>query len=319
MMFHTLSRRKLLAGAAVSTGLLSACKKAEPQATLTIGDQKGGLQTLLSISGQLENLDYKLNWAQFAAAAPLFEALNAGAVDAGIGGDAPFVFFMASKPAAQAIAALNYTSISPNVAAILVRPDSGIDTIHDLAGKHVAVVRGSTGQFITLAALQDAGMKLDAVTFNYLEPGDSMTTLLQGGVDAWATWTPYVSIGELHYGLKPIPLRADILAGVGFIVATNQAISGKHAALQDFVVRFGRARDWVTAHSQEYAAAFAKDTGVPPDVAAQYAEITYSVVPIDDQRIATVQHLTDLYAAAKLLPASFPIGFAFDNGFYQAT
>jgi sulfonate transport system substrate-binding protein len=317
-MVYPISRRKFLATAA-ATGMLSACKKSDPPTTLTLGDQKGGLQTLLTISGQLSDLDYTLEWAQFAAAAPLFEALNAGAIDAGIGGDAPFVFFMASKPAAQAIAALNYTSTSPNVAAILVRPDSGINTIHDLAGKHVAVVRGSTGQYITLAALQDAGMPLDAVSFNYLEPGDSMTTLLQGGVDAWATWTPYVSIGELHYGLKPIPLPADILAGVGFIVATAQAISTKHAALQDFLARFGRARDWVTTHKSEYAAAFAKDTGVPADVAAQYAQITYSVVPIDAQRIATVQHLTDLYAAANLLPASFPIGFAFDNGFYQTS
>jgi sulfonate transport system substrate-binding protein len=318
------SRRNLLqatgfGAAAAATGLLSACKKSAPPVKLTLGDQKGGLQTLLDISGELSNLDYQMEWAQFAAAAPLFEALNAGAVDAGIGGDAPFVFFMSTRPAAKAIAALNYTSPSSAAAAILVRPNSGIHDIHDLVGKQIAVVRGSTGQYITLAALRQAGLPLDAVHFSYLQPGDSMTAVLQGGVDAWGTWTPYVAIGELHYGLQPIALPANMVAGLGFIVATDQAITAKHDALQDFLNRFNRARLWVYHNRDTYAAAFSKQTGVPLDVAKVYVQTTYEVAPIDDNRIASVQQLTDLYAAAKLLPSAFPIDFAFDKSFSETS
>ena len=317
------SRRSMLrmgsvSAVAFSSGLLSGCKK-NTAVTLTVGDQKGGLQTLLDISGQLTNLPYTLKWAQFGSAAPLFEAMNADAVDAGIGGDAPFVFFMASKPAAKAIAALNYTTASTNVAAILVRPNSGIHNIRDLAGKTVAVVRGSTGQYITLAALQASGLPLSAVNFTYLEPGDSMTSVLQGSVDAWGTWTPYVSIGELHYGLQAIGLPDNLLAGLGFIVATDDAINTKHAALQDFLQRFNRARNWVSNNKAAYATAFSNETGVPLDVAEQYVQNTYDVAPIDDKRIATVQQLTDLYAAAKLLPSAFPIGFAFDKSFSETS
>jgi sulfonate transport system substrate-binding protein len=318
------SRRSLLQAtgigtAAAATGLLSACKKSAPPVKLTLGDQQGGLQTLLDIAGELSNLTYQIEWAQFGAAAPLFEALNAGAVDAGIGGDAPFVFFMATRPAAKAIAALNYTASSSAAAAILVRPNSGIHDIHDLVGKQVAVVRGSTGQYITLAALQQAGLPLDAVHFSYLQPGDSMTAVLQGGVDAWGTWTPYVPIGELHYGLQPMTLPANLVAGLGFIVATDQAISAKHDALRDFLDRFNRARKWAAANRDSYAAAFSKQTGVPLDVAKDYAQTTYEVAPIDGKRIASVQQLTDLYAAAKLLPSSFPIDFAFDKSFSESS
>jgi sulfonate transport system substrate-binding protein len=314
-----LSRRRMLQTSAFSSVLLiGGCKKSGQSVTLTIGDQKGGLQTLLEESGQLTDLDYTIKWAQFGAAAPLFEAMNAGAIDAGIGGDAPFVFFLASKPPVQAIAALNFTSPTLQAAEILVRPDSGFKTIHDLAGKRVAVVRGSSGQFVVLAALQQAGLPLDTVDFTYLLPSDGMTALLNGGVDAWGTWQPYVAIGELHNGLRAIDLPSGLLEGLGFIVATNAAIQSKQGALQDFLTRFSKARDWAASHPSDFANAFAKDTGVPLDVAQSYAiNNAFAVVPIDDARISSVQKLADLYAAAKLLPQSFPVDFAFNKTLFS--
>ncbi|PCC07056.1 hypothetical protein CJT53_32140, partial [Pseudomonas aeruginosa] len=42
--------------------------------------------------GALDDLTYDIRWFEFPAAAPLAEALNAGAVDAGIIGDAPLLF-----------------------------------------------------------------------------------------------------------------------------------------------------------------------------------------------------------------------------------
>ncbi len=309
-------RRVLQTGAFSSALLLTGCKKSGQNVTLTLGDQKGGLQTLLAESGQLTGLKYTIKWAQFGAAAPLFEAMNAGAIDAGIAGDAPFVFFLASKPPVLAIAALNFTSLTAQAAGILVTPSSGLKAIHDLVGKRVAVVRGSSGQYVVLAALQAAGLPLDAVDFIYLGPSDGMTALLNGGVDAWGTWQPYIAIGELHNGLQAIDLLSGLLEGVGFIVATNAAIRNKQAALQDFLSRFGKARDWAASHPGDFATAFAKDTGVPLDVAQSYAaNNAYAVVQIDAGRIASVQKLADLYAKAKLLPQSFPVESAFDKGF----
>jgi sulfonate transport system substrate-binding protein len=312
-----ISRRWVLqASGASAAALLGSCKKSAQPVTLTLGDQKGGMQSLLQLSGQLANLPYTIQWAQFAAAAPLFEALNAGAIDAGIGGDAPFVFFLATQPAAQAIAALNYITVSPNEAGILVRSDSSIHGIQDLVGKRVAVVRGSTGQYVTLAALKQAGLPLDAVDFVFLAPSDSLTTLLGGGVDGWGSWEPYMSLGELHYGLRPLTLQVNQLQGLGFIVATTAAINGKTAALQDFLARFGRARLWAAANKAQYAAGFAKDTGLPLDVAQRYvAEANYHVAPIDTQAITNVQALADLYLQATLLPQPLSVSAGFDQSF----
>nr|VXZ83770.1 ABC transporter, substrate-binding protein, aliphatic sulfonates family [Klebsiella pneumoniae] len=53
---------------------------------------KGGMRSQLEAANALQNLPYDIKWAEFPAAAPLAEALNAGAVDAGIIGDAPLLF-----------------------------------------------------------------------------------------------------------------------------------------------------------------------------------------------------------------------------------
>lgn len=69
---------------------------AQERLTLRIADQKGGMRSQLEAANALQNLPYDIKWAEFPAAAPLAEALNAGAVDAGIIGDAPLLFALAN-------------------------------------------------------------------------------------------------------------------------------------------------------------------------------------------------------------------------------
>lgn len=68
---------------------LSGYAAAQERITLRIADQKGGMRSQLEAANALQDLPYEIKWAEFPAAAPLAEALNAGAVDAGIIGDAP--------------------------------------------------------------------------------------------------------------------------------------------------------------------------------------------------------------------------------------
>jgi sulfonate transport system substrate-binding protein len=57
---------------------------------LRVGDQKGGNRSLLDISGLSKDLPYKIEWSEFPAAAPILEALNAGALDVGKAVDRSF-------------------------------------------------------------------------------------------------------------------------------------------------------------------------------------------------------------------------------------
>ena len=71
-----------LFGVALSFAITASALAAEP-ITLRVGDQKGGNRSLLEISGYAKDLPYKIEWSEFPAAAPILEALNAGALDVG--------------------------------------------------------------------------------------------------------------------------------------------------------------------------------------------------------------------------------------------
>ena len=113
--------------------------------TLRVGDQKGGNRSLLEISGYAKDLPYKIEWSEFPAAAPILEALNAGALDVGYTGDLSFLTVYA---AGAPIKAIGGTRSDARTQAILVRKDSPIRTAEDLKGKRLAGTRGGWGQFL---------------------------------------------------------------------------------------------------------------------------------------------------------------------------
>jgi len=67
-----------LLSAAMGVAITASALAAET-VTLRVGDQKGGNRSLLEISGYAKDLPYKIEWSEFPAAAPILEALNAGA------------------------------------------------------------------------------------------------------------------------------------------------------------------------------------------------------------------------------------------------
>ncbi|MGW8071611.1 aliphatic sulfonates ABC transporter substrate-binding protein, partial [Klebsiella pneumoniae] len=102
---------------------------AQERLTLRIADQKGGMRSQLEAANALQNLPYDIKWAEFPAAAPLAEALNAGAVDAGIIGDAPLLFALANGAPVKAIAV---DKSNPAGTAVLVSPGSTLKSGADL-------------------------------------------------------------------------------------------------------------------------------------------------------------------------------------------
>lgn len=81
---------------------------------------------------------------------------------------------------------------------ILVAPDSSITSVADLAGKKVAVARGSSAHGHLIQQLEKAGVSVDDVEINLLQPSDAKAAFQNGQVDAWAVWDPYSSQAELE-------------------------------------------------------------------------------------------------------------------------
>src|SRR5690242_19253098 len=60
--------------------------------TLKVGDQKGGVKSLLTAANLLQGTPYKIEWSTFTSGPPLLEAASAGAIDTGRVGNTPPIF-----------------------------------------------------------------------------------------------------------------------------------------------------------------------------------------------------------------------------------
>jgi len=233
---------------------------------LKVASQRGGTRALMETAGVLQGVRYKIEWSEFPSAQALIEALGAGAVDAGAVGDAPFMFAYATGAKIKAVQAIRSDGSGASTA-ILAPAGSPIRTPADLRGKRIATGRGSIGHYLLLLVLEREHLRPADVSIVFLSPGDAKAALTAGSVDAWSTWNPYVAMATLHDKARVIIDNRGLMHGVGFEAATEGAITGKRAQLDDFLHRLAQAERWGASHQDQYAAALAKDTGLPLDVA----------------------------------------------------
>ena len=164
----------------------------------------------MEAAGALNDVSYSIEWKEFPAAAPLLEALNAGAIDTGIVGDAPFTFAAAAGVPAKAVAAIRSNQ---DGLAILVAKDSPIVRPADLKGKRIATGKGSIGHQLVLAFLEQQAWPQAAVRLTFLPPSDAKVSYATGAVDAWSTWEPYVAQEEI------LPTHVASSPGSGSLLA----------------------------------------------------------------------------------------------------
>lgn len=310
----TMARRTFLAAGAC--GLLAACsRKAGGADLLRVGDQRGGQKVVLAATHALDHLPYRIEWAGFPNAAPLLEALNIGAIDTGYGGDAAFVFAVGAGAAVKAIGAQKHTGAGP---VVVVRSDSSVRSLDELAGLKIATPRGSIAHNLVLAALEAAGKPLDAVHFAFLSPHDGEAALKGGAVDAWAIWDPNASVAARH-GARILPGGEGLVPAYTLEFASDRAIAEKHDLLKDFSDRLYAGWQWAADHADEYARLMEAETGLS---AAIWAEVSRRSkrppAPITQALIQDQQKTADRYFRAGLLSKPVDIAKGFDTSFHPA-
>ncbi|MFE9928776.1 ABC transporter substrate-binding protein [Streptomyces sp. NPDC005533] len=271
--------------------------------TLNVGDQKGGNESLLRAAGELDKLDYTIKWSTFTSGPPLLEAVNAKAVDIGGVGNTPPVFAAAAKSKITVVAATHGSSAGE---AILVPTGSALQNPAELRGKKIAVAQGSSAHFQLIAALEQAGLKPSDVTVNFLQPADALAAFNSGAVDAWAVWDPYTS-QVLRTGARVLVSGEGTVNGLGFQVAAPAALEdpAKSKAIGDYLSRLQRAQTWVYEHPEEWAKVWAKETGLPYDVAfdaVKRSNGTRVLVAVDDAAVVSEQKIADAFTELKLIP-----------------
>jgi sulfonate transport system substrate-binding protein len=309
---HRLGSIAIVAGLLLGSGPALADSPAD--VALRVGDQKGGLKALMDAAGELNGVPYRIEWDTFAAASPLLEALNADAIDAGLVGDAPFVFAYAAGSQIRVVMVTRFDERADASIALLVPKDSPVRTPADLKGRTVATIRGSAGHYFLLKVLQNAHVSSADVKLVYLTPMDSRAALNSGSVDAWSTWDPYVALAEAQDSVRTLADGRGLVRLYGYFAARVSAIKNKRQALQDFEQRLARAYIWCAQHLDAYAAVWSKETGLPPDIARTIRRRQVPIhIAIDGEVIAALKERVAVYHAAGVIGAVPDVSAAFDS------
>ncbi|KAK1185231.1 ABC transporter substrate-binding protein [Streptomyces sp. NBS 14/10] len=282
---------------------------------LTIGDQAQTLQTLVKASGVLKGASYGVKWAEFQGAAPLFQAVQAGAADTSYSADLPALQALSGGVPVKNVAALKNDGTHVG---LVVKKGSSIRSVADLKGKKVVVssAKGSIAEYLLAGALQRAGLSYSDVTVQYLLPADAQAAFGSGKVEVWATFGVYQAVALQQGGRLLIDGGDGRVSGYGFIGASEKALADKdkRAALSDFLRRLSKAVAWGRSHPQEYAKAIEKDNGASPAVAKTLVTAGYGTVrPITPEVTRTVQKVADTMHAIKVLDPGVDVADSVDT------
>ncbi|MDB5979828.1 MAG: ABC-type nitrate/sulfonate/bicarbonate transport system, periplasmic component, partial [Pseudomonas sp.] len=285
---------------------------------LILGDQAKGLRTVVEASKAFEGLPYQVEWANFQGAAPLFEALRAGAVDLAPAGDTP-VLAAATGGAPLRIVAVRRSR--SRAIGILVPKDSDIHSVADLKGRNVIIssARGSISQYLVIRALANAGVSESDVKIGFVLPTDALAAFNAGKIEAWATFGVYQAFAEEN-GARVLLSGEGINTGLTFITASDEVLTDslKRQAVNDVLQRFAKAFEWARNNPDEYARVFAKINDIPLPVSQRLqgwgGEL---LVPVEASDVSALQGVDDLFVEKKIFPHSVDVAKLIDHEVFR--
>jgi sulfonate transport system substrate-binding protein len=229
--------------------------------SVTIGYQAGDEFDIAKSRGKfaekMEKKGYKVKFKEFQNGAAMMQALATGNVDYARVGDTPPVSALASGTKLTYIAA---GGTKEKGSGILVRKNSGINSMADLKGKRVAYTKGTSSQYMVLKALKKAGLSTDDITWVNLDQDAASVAYSKEKVDAWANWDPTVAQVELTENSKLlINGKQSGAVNRSFIVSPSK-FAQNHQALSKLLIKYGEQdMKWANTHHTQVIKLMVKD------------------------------------------------------------
>ncbi|CAO3437813.1 ABC transporter substrate-binding protein [Azospirillum argentinense] len=217
-----LSRRRLLAGAAVTAGAVTAgafaaaplwagpARAAAAKATLAYGSTgyTWAVPFVAEAAGTWAEAGFDLNTMEFESGRDSMQALLAGSADFSASTDTPVVF--AVLQGLRPLILVNYSRYSRDMK-IVVRKDAGIDPAKpaSLKGRRIATRVGTSGQYMLAKYLEFAGLAQSDVEVVDLTPNNMTSALVRGDIDGFAWSSQSAVVAERQSGGKTAVMTQD--------------------------------------------------------------------------------------------------------------
>lgn len=240
---RSFDRRTLLKGAA-SVGLMGLAGRAfasetalpaeVPQGvTLSIADRER--RVALETSGLLDQVPFRVDWANISGGPYVIEAWRAGAIDIGACGGIPPQTAHTTGLDVKVVA-FRYRTIPAYTLAI--SPNGGVKELGDLRGKRIGFSASQEQGLFVLQALKLAGVSRSEVTLVNLRSAEFQNALSSDQIDAAPISEPQLTTYLNQFGRDgAITLRPDIAATPSTITALASSLEDpdKLAAIHAYV------------------------------------------------------------------------------------
>lgn len=251
---------------------------------------------------------YQVSWREFQAGPQLLEALNAGSIDVGYTGSPPPIF---AQAAGIDLVYLGAEPASEAVEAILVPTALPIRDVAGLRGRKVAVQKGSSANFLLVAALEKAGLSFKDIQPVYLPPADARAAFVNGSVDAWVVWDPYLAAIQQSQPVRVLADYKGLLHANSFYEGSRRFADAHPEAIRLLLAELARAGAWANAHKPEVTRILAEQIGLPEAVIATWqARTGYGATALTPAIIATQQQTADIFKAQGLIPRAVDVSQA---------
>jgi sulfonate transport system substrate-binding protein len=248
-----------------------------PPVEMTVGYVKvGHLAPIILVTDELKKLGVNLKLVEFVRYADARTALLAGSLDVASVGPADLAISLAQG--STNVVGLMGVGSSPKY--VIGRNGVKFDSWSDLKGKKIAIAPGSAVWFQFAATLVENNVPYSSFEAINIQGGGANfdQALKKGDVDGLVTWEPFESIPVMEgygYFAKDLEYGSSKAVGaeLGMFMATKQAIDGKRAAIERFVWAYLAKEEELAKSPAAFGDAYAKLTGLAPDVSAQAAKI----------------------------------------------
>jgi sulfonate transport system substrate-binding protein len=219
-----------------------------------------------------------VTWVQTVSSANALQFLNAGSIDFGsTAGSAALVGRINGNPIKSV-----YVYSRPEWTALVTTRDSKVNTVADLKGKKVAMVRGTDPHIFLVRALLSAGLSdRDIVPVLVQQHADGGTALLRGDVDAWAGLDPMMAQHEIQDGAR-LFYRNAAANTWGILNSREEFIKDQPDLVRRVLAVYEEARKYALGHYDELKRDFIAVTKLPENVVdkqlKERTELTHSKV-----------------------------------------
>lgn len=295
--------------------------------TVAVSTNRGkGRQVVRQASGAFEGAPYAIKWAEFGNGDAALQSLNSGAADlmgdlqttnAVIAAGNSKEPWTAETRLFSVVGAFRLTS--KGGALLVVKSDSGINSVADLKGKKVAYSKGSSSEFFWSLLASEAGFVKGDVEEIKLKLSEARTAFDAGEVDALVAFD-YNLLAMTRTG------SVKVLASTGamgiplytLIVARRSVLDdpARARAVGDLIGRFHSAEAWPGTHVAETRKIWEELDDVDPLDSEQYVITSVAgATALGPELVAAVQQQIDVFHARGLIEHRFDANVLFDLRF----